>query len=76
MDEHIGKAKSLLGTDPHHVAQKEDVVWLESDFLCIENDLLKLSRFGKALNDLKRKNTNYLILPLCGLDLLCLARLL
>ena len=39
---------------PHNISQKENVVWSVADFLCIEDDFLKLPGLSETLDDLHR----------------------
>ena len=52
---HLGKFSALVRVDPHHVAKKKDVVRCVADFLCIQDDLLKLACLCKTLDHLQAK---------------------
>uniref|UniRef100_A0A1B0F0L0 Clathrin heavy chain linker core motif domain-containing protein n=1 Tax=Phlebotomus papatasi TaxID=29031 RepID=A0A1B0F0L0_PHLPP len=51
-NQHTSKSSSLFRIGSHHRTQQIDIVWSIVDLLGIEDDLLELTRFGKALNNL------------------------
>ena len=47
---YLSELNALLGIASHDASQQVDVVRLIVDFLGVENDLLELTSFGKALD--------------------------
>ena len=53
LDQHLGKLRSLLRIDAHDASQQEDVIRNVAHFLGIQDNLLDLTSFRKALDHLK-----------------------
>jgi hypothetical protein len=54
--EHLRKLHALLRADAHDAAKNGDVIGGESNFLGIQNNLLELARFRKAVYHLLKHN--------------------